>query len=272
VLQGHRLAYTEGHQIATRTMISTERARWGPLATALLAYQEGRRDAKLLVRTDLRTVEEWPVSLFFRCADEFPPLEREALELCGRRVIDVGAGAGPHTLALLERGHDVLAVESLPEIASLLQARGFPRVTVCSLEELPAGQADTVLMLMNGLGLAGTLGGLVPLLESARRLLAPGGQIVADSTDPRQWLEPEDTEAELMLQDGRFGGEVQFQLEYDGTRGEPFPFLYVDPEMLRVHGLRAGLVLEEVRSFADGTYLAILTPEDGFAGGASEDG
>mgnify|MGYP001825434998 FL=1 len=253
-------------------MISTERARWGPLATALLAYQEGQRDAKLLVRTDLRTLEEWPVSLFFRTAAEFPPLERQALELCGPRVIDVGAGAGPHTLALLERGHDVLAVESLPEIASLLQARGFPRVTVCSLDELPPGQADTVLMLMNGLGLAGTLDGLVPLLESARRLLAPGGRIVADSTDPRQWLEPEDAEGELLLQDGRFGGEVQFQLEYDGTRGEPFPFLYVDPEMLRDRGLRAGLVLEEVRTFADGTYLAILAPEDDFAAGASEDG
>ena len=132
-------------------MLSTERGRWGPLAAALLAYHEGKRDAKILVRTDLRTLEEWPVSLFFRTADELPPLEREALELCGPRVIDVGAGAGPHTLALLDRGHDVLAVESLPEIASLLQARGFPRVTVCALEELPAGQADTVLMLMNGI-------------------------------------------------------------------------------------------------------------------------
>ncbi len=253
-------------------MLSTERGRWGPLAAALLAYHEGKRDAKILVRTDLRTLEEWPVSLFFRTADELPPLEREALELCGPRVIDVGAGAGPHTLALLDRGHDVLAVESLPEIASLLQARGFPRVTVCALEELPAGQADTVLMLMNGLGLAGTLDGLEPLLTSARRLLAPGGRIVADSTDPRQWLEQEDTDGELLLQDGRFGGEVQFQLEYDGTRGEPFPFLYVDPELLRDRGLRAGLVLEEVRTFADGTYLAILAPEDDYDVGASEDG
>jgi SAM-dependent methyltransferase len=224
------------------------------------------------VRTDLRTVEEWPVSLFFRDADEFPPLERQALELCGTSVIDVGAGAGPHTLALLERGHDVLAVESLPEIAVMLRARGLPRVTVCSLDELPAGQADTVLMLMNGLGLAGTLDGLVPLLESARRLLAPGGRIVADSTDPRQWLEPEDTGDELLLQDGRFGGEVQFQLEYEGRRGELFPFLYVDPETLRDRGLRAGLQLEEVRPFADGTYLAILAPEDNVSVDATEDG
>jgi SAM-dependent methyltransferase len=262
----------ETDQIATHTTTGTERARWGPLAAALLAYHEGQREQTLIVRTDLETVEEWPVRLFFRDVDEFPPLEREALELCGKRVVDVGAGAGPHTLALLERGHDVLAVESLPEIANLLQARGFPRVTVCPLGELPAGQADTVLMLMNGLGLAGTLAGLVPLLESARRLLAPGGRIIADSTDPRQWIEAEEAVDELVLQDGRFGGEVQFQLEYDGTRGEPFPFLYVDPDTLCDHGLRAGLLLEEVRPFTDGTYLAIMAAEDDGAVGMTEDG
>jgi hypothetical protein len=143
---------------------------------------------------------------------------------------------------------------------------------VCPLDALPAGQADTVLMLMNGLGLAGTLDGLVPLLDSARRLLAPGGRVVADSTDPRQWLEPDDLQADLLRQDGRYGGEVQFQLEFDGVRGEPVPFLYVDPETLRDRGLRAGLVLEEVRPFSDGTYLAILAPGDDPAVNEPEDG
>ena len=265
-------ARREGAQIAAQTEYGSVRARWGPLAAALHAYHQGQTEARIVVRSDLKTYEEWPASLFFRSFDEFPPLEREALELCGLRVIDVGAGAGPHTLALLERGHDVLAVESVPEMASLLRARGFPRITVCTLDALPAGQADTVLMLMNGLGIAGTLDGLVPLLASARRLLAPGGKVVADSTDPRQWIELDDPQADLLRQDGRYGGEVQFQLEFDGIRGEPVPFLYVDPETLRDQGLRAGLVLEEVRPFSDGTYLAILARGNDPAVSRPEDG
>ncbi len=239
-----------------------EQARWGPLASALAAYQDGMLDATIVVRSDLGTYEEWPAVLFFREPDEFPALEREALDLCGRRVIDVGAGAGPHTLALLRRGHDVLAVESHPAIASLLRDRGIPRVTIRPLAELPSGEADTVLMLMNGFGLAGTLEGLVPLLTAARRLLAPGGRIIADSTDPRQWLEPDSASVDSLRQDGRYGGEVQFQIEFDGERGDPFPFLYVDPESLRECGILAGLTLEEVRSFEDGTYLAILAITD----------
>lgn len=235
----------------------TDRARWAPLAAAMQAYLKGDRDARLRVRTDLGTTEDWPAALFFRTQDQFPEIEREALDLCGARVIDVGAGAGPHALELRRRGHDVLAVESIPEIASILTERGLERVTVSGLEDLRAGSADTVLMLMNGLGLAGTLEGLVPLLRSAARLLAPGGRLVADSTDPRHFLELDDGDP-IVGQDGRYGGEVQFQIEFGGRRGQPFPFLYVDPETLRNHAVCAGLRLEEARPFPDGTYLAIL--------------
>jgi SAM-dependent methyltransferase len=239
----------------------TDRSRWGPLADALRAYQDGRTDARLLVRTDLGTREEWAASVFFRTTDEFPPLEREALRHCGRRVIEVGAGAGPHSLALLREGHEVLAVESLPEIAALLVERGVETVTVRPLDDLPAGSADTVLLLMNGLGLAGTLEGLQPLLESAVRLLAPGGRIVADSTDPRHFLEL-DAEDPVVGQDGRYEGEVQFQVEFEGSKGAPFPFLYVDAETLAKHASRAGLTLEAALPFENGTYLAILARSD----------
>ncbi len=235
----------------------TDRARWAPLAAAMQAYLKGNRDARLRVRTDLGTTEEWPAALFFRTQDQFSDIEREALDLCGARVIDVGAGAGPHALELRRRGHDVLAVESIPEIAGILAERGLERVTVSDLEELPARSADTVLMLMNGLGLAGTLEGLEPLLRAAARLLAPGGRLVADSTDPRYFLELDDGDA-IVGHDGRYGGEVQFQIEFEGRRGQPFPFLYVDAETLRNQALPAGLRLEETRPFGDGTYLAIL--------------
>jgi SAM-dependent methyltransferase len=233
----------------------TYRARWAPLAAALRAFNDGEENARLIVRTDLGTREEWPAALFFRQPDEFTDLERRALELCGQRVIDVGAGAGPHALELRRRGHDVLAVESLPEIAVVLRDRGLERVTLSGLADLPAASADTVLMLMNGLGLAGTLGGLPRLLRSAARLLAPGGNIVADSTDPRYFLEIH-PDAPISGQDGRYGGEVQFQIAFDGTSGEPFPFLYVDPETLDQQAVRQGLMLEATIPFDDGTYLA----------------
>lgn len=209
----------------------------------------------LRVRSDVSGEEEWPVSLFFRDEAELPPLERTALGLCGPRVVDVGAGAGPHACVLQRRGHRVLALESVPEIADLLRRRGVREVAVGGLEVAPPGEADTVLMLMNGLGLAGTLAGLAPLLRSAAEALAPRGRIVADSTDLR------DATGGDRRDDGRYIGEVQFQLEFRGERGDPFPFLYVDPDTLARHARRAGLRIAELREFGGGTYLAVLGRE-----------
>lgn len=214
----------------------------------------------LRVRSDLPGIEEWPVSLFFRDESELPPLERAALGICGARVVDVGAGAGPHARILQRRGHSVLALESLPELARLLRDRGVREVAVGGPEAAPRGEADTVLMLMNGLGLAGTLAGLAPMLRSAAAALAPGGTIVADSTDLRP------ATGAARRDDGRYIGEVQFQLEFRGERGEPFPFLYVDPDTLDAHARRAGLSIVEIREFGGGTYLAVLARGQSRAG------
>jgi SAM-dependent methyltransferase len=228
------------------------RLAWRPLVLALRAWQGGDREATLRVRSDVGEDEEWPVGMFFRGEDELPEIERAALDRCGHAVVDVGAGAGPHALVLQDRGHDVLALESTPEMADLLRARGVRRVAIGGPEAAPRSGADTVLMLMNGLGLAGTLAGLGPLLRSAGGALAPGGRILADSTDLRT------SQATVRRDDGRYIGEVQFQLEFRGVRGEPFPFVYVDPDTLARQARAAGLELLESLEFGDGTYLAVL--------------
>lgn len=250
----HRPTEPEKHPTASDPTRAAH--RWGPLALALRAWMAGDRDAVLRVRSDISEEEEWPVSHFFREEADLPELERAALALCGPRVVDVGAGAGPHALVLQRRGHDVLALESLPGLAELLRARGVRRVGVGGPGAAPAGGADTVLMLMNGLGLAGTLEGLAPLLQAAAGALAPGGRIVADSTDLRG------PDGVTERDDGRYVGEVQFQLEFRGERGAPFAFLYVDPETLARHARTAGLDLAETRDFGDGTYLAVFALAD----------
>jgi hypothetical protein len=102
---------------------------------------------------------------------------------------------------------------------------------------------------MNGLGLAGTLDRLGSFLADLSALLAPGGQILVDSTDPTAWGESDD---------GRYPGEVHMQLAFDGNEGPPFPFLFVDAEALREIADSAGLDTLVVEEADDGRYLACL--------------
>lgn len=232
---------------------------WKPYEAAMLAFHRGDRDASIVVYDDFER-DEAPISYFFRGPDQFPPLEQTALQLCRGRVLDVGAGSGCHSLALQERGIEVTAIEVLPGLVKILRDRGVRDVRMASWQNLDANPFDTVLLLMNGLGLAETLTGLRDFFREIRRLLRPGGQVLADSTDVRTRMDPAARRAGTVTRpDGRYIGELHFQLEFKGRKGGPFPQLYVDQETLTRYAADEGWSCEIV-SPPDryGNYLARL--------------
>lgn len=232
---------------------------WQPHAEAMRAYHEGNAAAVIVVYDDFGR-DEVPVSYFFRGTDQFLPYELDALDLCRGRVLDVGAGSGGHSLELQARGLDVMAIEVLPELSRILRQRGVRQVRTATWMDLDEGTFDTVLMLMNGLGLTETLGGLRRFFRHARRLLRPGGQVVADSTDVRVRMDPEaGKRGRLSRPDGRYFGELHFQLEFAGEKGPPFGQLYVDPDTLQRSAESSGWSCEVIRGPDDsGHYLARL--------------
>jgi SAM-dependent methyltransferase len=242
------------------------RACWEPHARALLAYEAGAADAGILVVDDLGDADLLPASWFFRGEEGLPPLERSALDRCEGRVLDLGAGAGCHALVLQARGHRVCGVEILPELVELLRRRGLTDARQGSVFDPPAGRWDTVLMLMNGWGLPETLAGLERFLASLDEFVAPGGQVIADSTDMRRFASGRRTEDGIQLavrEDGRYIGEIQFQLEFEGQRGEPFSQLYVDPDTLAGMARRSGWKVEIVDRGENGAFLSRLRRSGG---------
>lgn len=237
--------------------------QWSPHAAALMAYHEGNHDAKIVVYDDFAGRDEHPVSYFFREPAEFPLVERVALDLCRGRVLDVGAGSGCHSLVLQDRGLTVVALESVPELVTILGERGVRNVREGDIFAFSDGPFDTVLLMMNGLGIAETLEGLDRLFVHLHSLVTPQGQIVADSTDLRDRAPAGVTTRE----DGRYLGEIAVQLEFAGNRGPVFPQLYVDPDTLATHAERTGWVMTVVARGEAGTYLARLVPDPCATGG-----
>jgi SAM-dependent methyltransferase len=234
---------------------------WEPYQAAMWAYHRGSHDAVIVVYDDFER-DEVPVSYFFRRPEQFPPLESRALDLCRGRVLDVGAGSGCHSLVLQDRGLEVTAIEVVPDLVDILRERGVKDARVATWMDVDAGQFDTVLMMMNGLGLAETLAGLRGLFQHARRLVRTGGQILADSTDVRVRMDREaGRSGTLERPDGRYIGELHFQLEFEGRKGPPFGQLYVDAHTLIRYAREENWDCEIVCDPDEyGNYLARLTP------------
>ncbi|MGM0668886.1 MAG: class I SAM-dependent methyltransferase [Gemmatimonadota bacterium] len=202
---------------------------WEPLVEAWEAFHRGESDAVLEVHADDGGSEPLPVAVFFRSRESLRPPDREALARVRGRVLDVGAGVGALSLLLQEDEVPVTALEVIPGGAEIMRDRGVRDVREGRLEDLSTlDRFDTILLLMNGTALAGTLEGLPGRLEILEGLLAPGGQILVDSTDLGE------------------EGEIQYQLEFRGRRGAPFPQLFLGPDALREMALQEGWKMEVV--------------------------
>ena len=232
------------------------RSALAPLGRALSDHRGGERGRSLLVRVAGEPPERLETSYFFRPPSRMGLVDRTALELARGRVLDVGACAGAHSLPLHRRGLPVTSLELVPEAVAVLTGRGLPDVREESVwsfrSDLPY---DTVLALMNGAALAGTLARLEPLLHRIRELTRKDGQLLVDST------EVDAEEGGDLFGEGESGGalELHYQLEYRGERGPPFPQLMVSSSALESAAARAGWRTEVVARHG-GRYLARLRP------------
>lgn len=232
---------------------------WGPLGLAMLDYFQGDRTVRVTVHTEGRDPEDLPARHFFREPDDFPPAEVQALALCRGRVLDVGAGAGDHALVLQRRRRNVVALDISPLAVEVMRRRGVRDARLGDLFNLEGERFDTLLMMMNGIGVVGTLDGLDRFLDRAHALLQPGGQVLLDSTDMRRSLDVSEHRAmEARRRAGRYEGEVRFQMEYRGRKGAEFSWLFVDPETLAAHAGPRGWTAQVVYEEESGEYLARL--------------
>ena len=235
-------------------------ARWGPLGRAILDYHRGATTARIVVHTNLWEDEITPVEEFYRPDHlELPELEIRAISLCRGRVLDFGAGAGRHALELQRRGHEVTALDVAPEAVDVMRERGVRDARSGDLDAVTNEVFDTILLLMHGIGLVGTLEGLRAFFKRADPHLTEGGRIVCDSADlslvmPSQWG------AHRHRRDGqnRYLGEVDFRLSYEEHEGIPYPWLFVDPETLGQAAGSSGFRCRVVARGARGAFLASL--------------
>ena len=227
-----------------------------PMGAAILDFQQQGKAARLRVLSSMFEEDEMPVKHLFRSTREMPMLEQKALQLAKGRVLDIGAGAGCHTLALQEKGLAVKAIDISPLSCEAMKLRGVKDAECINLFDDHLGMGfDTILLLMNGTGIAGKIGHLPALFQRLKALLNPGGQILIDSSDLKYIYENEDGSFDINL-NGAYYGEVDYQMIYKDVKGDSFDWLYVDFPLLKSIAETCGLHGELVAEGEHYDYLA----------------
>ena len=220
-------------------------------------YKNGNADV-LIVFSSQFEEDEIPVEDLFREFEDMPELEKLALELADGDILDVGAGSGCHSLALQKMGKRSVAIDISPLSVEVMKDRGVDACQINLYDESFCMQFDTVLMLMNGTGIIGTLDNMPVFFNRMRQLLKPDGSILIDSSDLRYLFEEEDGSLMIDLADDYYG-LLDYQMQYKDVQGEPFDWLYVDFDTLAFYAEENGFSAELLAEGEHYDYLARLT-------------
>lgn len=228
-----------------------------PMGAAIYDYYKTGQAGTLVVHSSMFEDDEIPVEGLFRELEDMPPLEQRALEVAQGRILDVGAGAGCHSLALQKMGKTVTAIDISPLSVSVMKDRGVDARQVNFYDESFDETFDTVLMLMNGTGIIGNLDNIPEFFNRLRKLLNPDGSVLIDSSDLRYLFEEEDGSLMIDLAD-EYYGLLDYQMEYKDVLGEPFDWLYLDFETLAFYAEENGFIAELIQEGDHYDYLASL--------------
>lgn len=224
---------------------------------AILDYYKGK-DVRLSTFSSIAGKDELPVKHLFRNFNEMPLIEQTALQSCQGKILDLGCGAGSHSLILQERHFDVTAIDISRAAVETCKLRGVKNASQQDFWQLKGQKYDSIIALMNGTGICGSLANLSNFLIHLKSLLNPKGQILIDSSDLIYMFEDEDGNFDVPNEEKYFG-EVEFYFEYNSQRSSTFDWLYIDYSKLEIFANEVGFNCEFICEGTHYDYLARLS-------------
>ncbi|WOD42915.1 class I SAM-dependent methyltransferase [Hwangdonia lutea] len=224
---------------------------------ALLDYHNGNYSEDIITSTSISDDNVLPLPYLFRGFKDMPTLEQKALKLAKGYVLDVGCGAGNHSLYLQQEGLKVKAIDISKGAIKVATQRGVLDAEVKNIID-EIGTFDTILLLMNGTGIFQELAQVSKYLTHLKRLLKPKGQILIDSSDIKYMYEDDDGG---FWQDinASYYGEIDYFLSYKGEKERPMKWLYLDFNTLLTACTSVGLNCELIFEGEHFDYLARLS-------------
>jgi SAM-dependent methyltransferase len=224
-------------------------------------YYTGKGGYEIIERDDGFFNISLGPELYFSEYEQWPESEREALQHVRGRVLDVGCGAGRHSLYLQQQGHDVVGIDASPLAVEVCRARGLRQVQVVPITQVSRwlGVFDTIMMLGNNFSLVGTPKRARWLLQRFHRVTSGAGRILAQTRDPYDTDVPEHLAYHARNREqGKMSGQARFKVRYKRYVTPWIDFLMVSPDEMRTIVTGTGWEVRDVITGPSGVYVAML--------------
>lgn len=227
---------------------------------AMFDFQTNNSPEDIITETSISEEDEMSVEYLFRSYNEMPKLEQKALQLASGKTLDVGCGAGSHSLSLQnDRNLVVTSIDISEKAIETCKLRGVKKAKVENVLDFDGEKFDTIILLMNGVGIFGKLENCNTYLSKLKSLLNPGGQILLDSSDIIYMFDEDEDGGKWIPSNNDYYGELTFTISYKGEKEDTFDWLYLDYNTLQNAAIANGLKCELILEGEHYDYLARLT-------------
>jgi SAM-dependent methyltransferase len=220
-----------------------------------LRYKD--KNIAITVESDIAETDILPAHHLFRDYEQMPILEQRALNLTRGNILDIGACAGAHSLYLQKLGYDVTSLDISSGCCKVMKERGVKNVVESNIFTFSGQNFDSILLLMNGIGIAGNLENLPVLLEHLKSLLKPGGKIIFDSSDLQYLYLEDDGSINIPLTD-KYYGEIIYELSYKNYKSNKFNWFFIDPYTIEAIAGECDFKMQFITEGEHYDYLACL--------------
>lgn len=202
--------------------------------------------------------------IYFSNFKDWYPHEKKGIKYVRGRVLDIGCGAGRHSLFLQKKGFKVTGVDLSPLAVKVSRSRGLKSVKNLSVTEITPrlGTFDTILMLGNNFGLFGNIKRARRLLNRFYKMTTGIGRIIAETRDVYQ------TDNQLHLdyqaynrKRGRMSGQSKIRVRYKKYKTPWADYLMVSQGEMKKFLKNSGWKVEKFINGKEGRYVAIIEKE-----------
>jgi SAM-dependent methyltransferase len=227
------------------------------------ACYKGSKEASEIVERDDGYFNATPGNpkSYFSEYEDWTPIERKAMELVKGRVLDIGCGAGRHSLYLQNQGFDVLGIDSSPLAIKICKLRGLKKTRVMPIEELDfkPNSFDTVIMMGSNFGLFGGFKKAKRILKKLHKMISKKGLVIASTTDTYKTSIPEHLKYHKRNRErGRMSGQLRLRIRFRKCVGRWFDYLIVSKKEMEDILKGTGWQIKETIDSGNSAYIAVI--------------
>ncbi len=225
-------------------------------------YFKGKKGTEIVERDDGLIQPNGGPASYFTPYRKWHSLERKEIRFARGRVLDIGCGAGRHSLFLQEKGLEVVGIDNSPLAIEVSKKRGLNDARVRSITDIDSslGVFDTILLLGGNFGLLGNPQRAKRILRRIHKLTSRNGRIITASINPRTTDDPDHLAYHVAnIAKDKLPGQLKIRVRYKQYATPWIEFFWVSrQEMENVLEGTGWMVKRYIGSDASPQYAAII--------------